>query len=215
MELTTAELRAQVLDGYGGVCVVCGEDDVSLLQIDHVWGGGSQERKKIRGHRLYATLLRDGFPKHMQLLCVSCHYKKTRATNPDTSAPISPIVTGCEADPPDPQCRALEGVLQGVMERLDEIESRLHPVTDEGHGGLPALRTVTPTAVVFDTPALTEAWRLQQAALESAHHQIAVAQREVFERWMSRAVTVAITLLIGGGVIGVYALARWVFMPWA
>jgi hypothetical protein len=210
---TTAELRAQVLEAYGAACDLCSEDDVDLLQIDHRHGGGSQERKKIRGYRFYAKVIKDGFPDAYRLLCVACHRKVTlgQPATPhlDIPAPIRPAVTPRDPDPPAQECQEVATILRRVTDRLEAIEDRLPPVAWEDHRALPAV--VTPTNVVFEAPLLNEAWRLQQAALQAAHHEIATAQREVFERWMSRAVMVASMLVIGAGAFGVFLLGQWVF----
>jgi hypothetical protein len=213
MESTTAELRANVLEAYGSACALCGEDDPDLLQIDHVHGGGTKERKSVRGHRFYAQVIRQGFPDHYRLLCVACHRKVTLGqlslSHSDITPPMRPAVTPRDAGPPAQECQEVATVLQGVLARMEAIEDRLPPVAWEDHRALPAV--VTPTNVVFEAPLLNEAWRLQQAALQAAHHEIATAQREVFERWMSRAVMVASVLVIGAGAFGVFLLGQWVF----
>jgi hypothetical protein len=212
MESTTAELRAQVLEAYGGTCALCSEDDPDLLQIDHVHGGGTKERKSVRGHRFYAQVIRQGFPDHYRLLCVACHRKVTLGQlDPSHSGiptPLRPAVTPRDTAPRAQECQEVATVLQGVLARMEAIEDRLPPVAWEDHRALPAL--VTPTNVVFEAPLLNEAWRLQQAALQAAHHEIAAAQREVFERWMSRSVMVATVLVIGAGAFGLFRLGQWV-----
>lgn len=63
----------------GGVCVCCGESRDSFLDIDHINGGGSQERKKYGPHRTYAEVLSMPNPlEKYQLLCSNCNQSKRR-----------------------------------------------------------------------------------------------------------------------------------------
>ena len=68
-------LRLQVLDGYGGKCLSCGFTDQRALQIDHVNGGGTEERKDGRhsGYMLYRQLIEAQYPAEYQLLCANCN----------------------------------------------------------------------------------------------------------------------------------------------
>ena len=126
-----------------------------------------------------------------QVLCVACHRKvtlgQTAAVHSDIlHARTPPVAAPPYEDPQSQDCREVAGVLRGVLERMEALETQQRQVTLEHDRALPALRTVTPTAVVFDMPALTEAWRLQQAALEAAHREIATAERQALERWVTR-----------------------------
>lgn len=51
------QVRELVITKLGGKCVVCGEVDLRCLQIDHIHGGGTQERKKLDCHQLCDKLL--------------------------------------------------------------------------------------------------------------------------------------------------------------
>ena len=59
-------------------CVRCKITDIDVLTIDHVNGGGFQERKKlgVGGGGFYLWLKRQGFPKGYQVLCANCNMKK-------------------------------------------------------------------------------------------------------------------------------------------
>jgi len=68
-------LRDKVLDQYGRKCGICGFDtDQRILQIDHINGGGNQERRAIgvRGIRRKAL----SNPEVYQLLCPNCNWTK-------------------------------------------------------------------------------------------------------------------------------------------
>ena len=73
-------LKEKIIEAYGGRCVCCGEREPLFLEIDHVYGGGSKQRKKIHGGTwMYSWLERHGFPKDKyQLLCRNCNYGKYR-----------------------------------------------------------------------------------------------------------------------------------------
>src|SRR5579864_1401611 len=65
-------IRQQVLAYYGkdgqAVCCCCDEHTLEFLCIDHVNGGGKEERKILRGESFYRYLLRDK-PAGYQTLC--------------------------------------------------------------------------------------------------------------------------------------------------
>lgn len=71
-------LRLLVLKTYSGgapACACCGETQLEFLCIDHINGCGSELRKAQggAGHRLYATLKREGFPEGYRVLCHNCN----------------------------------------------------------------------------------------------------------------------------------------------
>lgn len=68
-------LLQQIHEKYGPRCKRCGfDEDVRVLQIDHVHGGGSSEIRGGRGAGLayYYRVLRDTTGKY-QLLCANCN----------------------------------------------------------------------------------------------------------------------------------------------
>jgi len=77
--------RLLVLIHYGGdppKCACCGENHLEFLSIDHIHGGGDEERKKIGGSRscgsmvFYRWLIKNGFPDGYQVLCYNCNCAK-------------------------------------------------------------------------------------------------------------------------------------------
>lgn len=82
------DLKVEALNHYGGCrCADCGEDDVSLLQLDHVGGGGAQHRREIadkygvsyaKGEQFYYILKREGFPQEpkLEVVCPTCNIKR-------------------------------------------------------------------------------------------------------------------------------------------
>lgn len=68
--------RRELLDFLGGRCACCGEDEPLFLQIDHVHGGGGQERRaKGSLAALRARVMRS--PSDFQVLCANCHLVKS------------------------------------------------------------------------------------------------------------------------------------------
>jgi len=75
--------RAEMIDAYGGKCVLCGETNHEFLTIDHVNGGGVQHRKNLgnrgRGTAFYFILKRQGWPQsEYRLLCYKCNCGVTK-----------------------------------------------------------------------------------------------------------------------------------------
>jgi hypothetical protein len=62
-------------------CNCCGEKMSEFLTIDHINGGGTMERKRlfgknIGGSRMYLWIIKNNFPKHLQILCMNCNFAK-------------------------------------------------------------------------------------------------------------------------------------------
>jgi len=67
-------LKVATFEAYGGcLCACCGETHMEFLSIDHIHGGGRQDRIK-RGFNLYGRLKRDGFPQGFRVLCMNCNF---------------------------------------------------------------------------------------------------------------------------------------------
>lgn len=72
--------RLEALEHYGGCppkCSCCGENRPEFLQIDHVNGGGTKERKTRRYNHLAAWLVRRGFPDGFRVLCANCNMARS------------------------------------------------------------------------------------------------------------------------------------------
>ena len=70
-------LRVEVLSAYSSedapVCSCCGEKHLEFLTLDHVEGGGCQERKKYPATMLFRRLRKQGFPSGYRVLCYNCN----------------------------------------------------------------------------------------------------------------------------------------------
>ena len=66
--------RDKAVAHLGGRCVSCGVDDPRVLQLDHVHGGGNEDRRKR--HRPWRHVATDPAGT-WQVLCANCHAIKT------------------------------------------------------------------------------------------------------------------------------------------
>lgn len=63
-------------------CVQCGFSDVRALVLDHINGGGTEQRRKLKnGGNVWFWLARHGFPSGYQILCANCNAIKAREEN--------------------------------------------------------------------------------------------------------------------------------------
>jgi hypothetical protein len=67
-------LKLEMVMGYGGACVCCGESEPTFLTLDHTRGGGLAERKRLGSAGIYKRLKAEGWPRDgYQLLCMNCN----------------------------------------------------------------------------------------------------------------------------------------------
>lgn len=77
-------LREAVYSHYGKKCNCCGEVILKFLTIDHVNNDGYKERtvilgkSKPAGDGIFAKIIKEGFPKKYQVLCMNCNLGKSR-----------------------------------------------------------------------------------------------------------------------------------------
>lgn len=71
--------RAEILRLLSGKCIICGYTGPAL-QIDHIYGGGNKERKRLKysirkyQNIIYRRILAGS--KDYQLLCANCNIEK-------------------------------------------------------------------------------------------------------------------------------------------
>ena len=73
------KLKLACLVVYGGEnpkCECCEEKENKFLSIDHIGGGGTKHREKIKmyGSRFYQWLKNNNFPKGFRVLCHNCNF---------------------------------------------------------------------------------------------------------------------------------------------
>lgn len=73
-----AKYKKLVFDHYGWSCNCCSEKTIEFLSIDHVYGGGSKQRREnnIRGLKLYKKIISENYPDEYQILCMNCNFGK-------------------------------------------------------------------------------------------------------------------------------------------
>jgi hypothetical protein len=69
--------RMAALQAYGGTpprCVCCNETEVTFLVIDHIGGGGGEQRRLIGKNRVNAWLRLNDYPPGYRVLCHNCNF---------------------------------------------------------------------------------------------------------------------------------------------
>lgn len=68
----------EILEHYGMKCACCGEDTMVFLAIDHIYGGGTKQRKdsQMSSTGFYLWLKQNNFPDGFQTLCHNCNWAK-------------------------------------------------------------------------------------------------------------------------------------------
>lgn len=75
----TDKLKSVLMEHYGSKCFCCGENKPLLLTIDHVNSDGkiihrnSTNNNRIGGATLYRKLIKENFPKGIQIACYNCN----------------------------------------------------------------------------------------------------------------------------------------------
>lgn len=83
---TRWKMKMDTLKAYGGenpCCKCCGEKEPLFLAIDHIHGGGTQDREiNGTGYNFYYYLKRNKYPKGFQILCHNCNIAKRAGVCP-------------------------------------------------------------------------------------------------------------------------------------
>lgn len=69
-------LRIKVLEHYGGTppkCACCGESHIEFLVIDHIEGGGTNHRSRMKNQSIGLWLRTNSYPKGYRVLCHNCN----------------------------------------------------------------------------------------------------------------------------------------------
>ena len=78
-------------------CVMCGFSDIRALSIDHINGGGTQDRlknKNMTGGGMYQFLSSSNFPDGYQTLCMNCQFIKRAVNNEAVGPPDREYTSG-------------------------------------------------------------------------------------------------------------------------
>lgn len=66
--------RKRLLALYGDRCAVCAHSDIRVLELDHIHGGGTKERKIRHHQKLFRALVAGTEDRtKFRLLCANCH----------------------------------------------------------------------------------------------------------------------------------------------
>jgi len=93
-------IRRLALAALGGRCQRCGFDDWRALQIDHVEGAGTEERKRQSSGRTIAFEVVKGRREGLQVLCANCNWIK-RYERGETGDYLRVLSGGMEAAEPE------------------------------------------------------------------------------------------------------------------
>jgi hypothetical protein len=69
--------RLKALQAYGGpvpACACCGERELLFLALDHVNGGGVQQRTDLGGGGYWNWLRKNNYPEGFRVLCHNCNH---------------------------------------------------------------------------------------------------------------------------------------------
>lgn len=72
------KIQTEVIEAYGGKCVVCAETMPLFLHLDHVNGDGYKHRSELGSVRIERWAKRNGCPPTLQILCANCNLAKQR-----------------------------------------------------------------------------------------------------------------------------------------
>lgn len=84
-----ARLKERVLTRYSpkgglGCCwAECDWVDIRALSLDHLKGGGTRHRKDIGVGEMYGWIVRKGYPRGYQTLCMNHQFVKKAENNED------------------------------------------------------------------------------------------------------------------------------------
>lgn len=72
----SSRIRIAAFEVYGKKCVCCGESDIRFLTLDHINGGGTQHRLRIKQANICKWLKANNYPDGFQTLCYNCNCAK-------------------------------------------------------------------------------------------------------------------------------------------
>lgn len=68
------QAKLDYIEHFGGACQCCGETIAEFLTMEHLQGGGNQDRKTFHGN-IYARARKEGYPPEKYgLLCMNCNF---------------------------------------------------------------------------------------------------------------------------------------------
>lgn len=78
-QIRQKELKQKMINGYGGECKCCGEENIGFLTVDNIHGGGQEHRRKVgTGKAFYLWIIRNNYPDYLQILCYNCNLGRSK-----------------------------------------------------------------------------------------------------------------------------------------
>lgn len=72
--------REKLIKLLGNKCSICGIDDIIVLQLDHIYGGGNKDLISLKNTRYeYYIMHIEEAKAKLQVLCANCHLRKHAA----------------------------------------------------------------------------------------------------------------------------------------
>lgn len=86
------QMKHLVYKNYGDACQCCGEKEEAFLSIDHINNDGKSQRQfkhPYSGVNLYNWIIKNNYPKDLQILCHNCQWgKRTYGICPHQKKPL-------------------------------------------------------------------------------------------------------------------------------
>ena len=89
VRLRHKRIRERAINALGGKCAHCGFNDIRALHIDHIHGGGKDERESKRGTSYHYHILKRIESGDYQVLCANCNYIKVSENNERKINPLA------------------------------------------------------------------------------------------------------------------------------
>jgi hypothetical protein len=70
-------VKAECFRRYGSFCQCCDEKRMEFLTIDHIDGGGTEHRRRLKirsGYQMYVWLRDAKYPPGYRVLCMNCNF---------------------------------------------------------------------------------------------------------------------------------------------
>lgn len=69
------DIKLKFLEKYGNKCFLCGESNKEVLTLDHIGGGGGQDRKQRSSYVIYNEAIYLPDSSKFRILCMNCNWK--------------------------------------------------------------------------------------------------------------------------------------------
>ena len=75
------EAKIKVIEHYTGgdikcMCSGCEVTEIEFLSVEHINGGGQEDRNKSGARTFYERLVKDNYPEDIEILCFNCNLSR-------------------------------------------------------------------------------------------------------------------------------------------